>query len=290
MISLRDIRRQIQSVRKISHITRAMKTVSAIRLMKVQGQVVRQRPYARKLRDVLADLITRTKADSHPFLSQPITNEQSGGKTSIVCLALGSDRGLCGPFNSNLVSEIQRFLVRQTGHCVELQIAGKKLRELLRTRRIKIDKYHADLQTSKDRIKTLGEELKKRYLQGDISELWCIYTEFRSSSRQQVTSEMLLPICASSLTDATLFPEYHYEPDVHSVLNQVLPMFFSRQWHRVFMESEASEHATRMRAMDMATVNAGDMIDQLTMVLNKARQELITRELSEISTAAEAVR
>jgi F-type H+-transporting ATPase subunit gamma len=294
MIPLRDIRRQIQSIRKISHITRAMKTVSAIRLRKVQGQVVRQRPYALKLRDIVSDLVQRTAARAHPLLQVAGKPEILNPKpeTPVVVLVLGSDRGLCGAFNSNLVLELKRFLKARQGQPVELVVAGKRLRELLHSRKVKVDRdlagFFQDL--SYDTVVKLATDFKTRYLAGEVAELWCVYTAFKSTVRQQAVAELLLPIGVEKLSAEPLFPEYRYEPDEFTVLDEILPMYYTREWWRVFLESEAAEHITRMRAMDMATVNAGEMIDDLTLVLNKARQELITRELSEISTSAEALR
>jgi F-type H+-transporting ATPase subunit gamma len=311
MIPLRDIRRQIQSIRKISHITRAMKTVSAIRLMKIQSQVVRQRPYALKLREVVTDLISRTATRAHPMLRSPIAECSPSSDTyltssgrghdaescplpegRIVCVALGSDRGLCGPFNNNLVLNIQQFLKVHSDRKVELVIGGRRLRDLLRSHKAPLGHVLPDFYEAInfEKVVRLAEGFRDRYLSGEVDELWCIYTEFKSSARQQVTAERLLPISAEALTEEPLFPPYRYEPDEFSILDSILPMYYNREWWRITLESQASEHITRMRAMDMATVNAGEMIDDLTLALNKARQETITRELSEISLAAEALR
>jgi F-type H+-transporting ATPase subunit gamma len=301
MIPLRDIRSQIQSIRKISHITRAMKTVSAIRLRRVQGQVVRQRPYALKLRDIVADLVQRTAARAHPLLREARKSETAEAKfeipdskreTPVVLLVLGSDRGLCGAFNNNLMAESLKFQYEYSGRELQTVVFGKKLIDLMQSHHRpmsrKLPGFFQGM--TYDKVAALAREFLEQYLAGRIGELWVVFTEFRSTARQKVKAEQILPIGVEKLPAEPLFPEYRYEPDEFAVLDEILPMYYNREWWRVFLESEASEHITRMRAMDMATVNAGEMIDDLTLVLNKARQELITRELSEISTSAEALR
>ena len=324
MIPLRDIRRQIQSVRKISHITRAMKTVSAIRLMKVQQQVLKQKPYATKLREVVADLVARTAGAAHPMFmpkaGSQIPNPKSKiqnpdvGRKPIVVLALGSDRGLCGAFNNSLVFEIEHFLTRhqfrspqpssspgrgregkeegEGRQVVQLTVVGKRLRDLARSKRVPVahDMIGFWLDLTYEKVIQLATGYRDDYLAGRIAELWMIYTEFKSSARQAVTAEQVLPIGAEKLPAEPLFPEYTYEPDAFTVLDSVLPLYYNREMWRIFLESVASEHMARMRAMDMATVNAHEMIRDLTLTLNKARQEIITRELAEISSAAEALR
>jgi|GEM_PF-27742 F-type H+-transporting ATPase subunit gamma len=326
MIPLRDIRRRISSVRRISHITRAMKTVSAIRLMKVQTQVVKQKPYATKLRELVSDLVQRTSGNLHPLLGQPTADSsqltanslqpQSAGRGPIVCLVLGSDRGLCGPFNNNLMAESLKFRAAREGREVHTVVFGKKLIDLMQSHRRPVTRrftgFYQDM--TYDKVAALARDYLQQYLAGRIGELWAVYTEFRSTARQKVKAEQILPIGVLKNDDLRitnddskkspsfdirhptlpraepLFPEYVYEPDPFGVLDRLLPQYYLREVWRIFLESTASEHMARMLAMDMATINAGDMIRDLTLTFNKARQESITRELSEISTAAEAFR
>jgi F-type H+-transporting ATPase subunit gamma len=322
MIPLRDIRRRISSVRRISHITRAMKTVSAIRLMKVQTQVVKQKPYATKLRELVSDLVQRTSGNLHPLLGQPTADSsqltanslqpQSAGRGPIVCLVLGSDRGLCGPFNNNLMAESLKFRAAREGREVHTVVFGKKLIDLMQSHRRPVTRrftgFYQDM--TYDKVAALARDYLQQYLAGRIGELWAVYTEFRSTARQKVKAEQILPIGVEAMRIAEcrlrnsefdnphselarpepLFPEYVYEPDPFGVLDRLLPQYYLREVWRIFLESTASEHMARMLAMDMATINAGDMIRDLTLTFNKARQESITRELSEISTAAEAFR
>ena len=333
MIPLRDIRRRIASVGRISHITRAMKTVSAIRLMKVQSQVLKQKPYATKLRELVSDLVLRTSGNLHPLLDQPTTDSspltadslqpQAAGREPsavsrkpIVCLVLGSDRGLCGPFNNNLMAQSLKFPSERPGREIQLVVFGKKLVDLMQSHHRPMSRKLSGFfqGMTYDKVAALARDYLEQYLAGRIGELWAVYTEFRSTARQRVKAEQILPIGVvrnddlrvtnddsignssfrirhSSLPRAEpLFPEYAYEPAPFEVLDRLLPQYYLREVWRIFLESTASEHMARMLAMDMATINAGDMIRDLTLTFNKARQESITRELSEISTAAEAFR
>jgi F-type H+-transporting ATPase subunit gamma len=301
MIPLRDIRKRIRSVEKITQITKAMKTVAAIRLMKVQSQVLKQKPYATKIREIVCDLVARTPANIHPMLvSGPSLNNNNlepgqykkRSRPLIIAFVLGSDRGLCGSFNNNLVSEVQRFLGSNKNAEIKLVVIGKKLRDLLRARgrEIFLEKINFYHNITFDKVTELSQKFLKEYKNGKIDELVAIYTEFRTTAKQKVTTEALLPIGIKKISAEPLFPTYLYEPDAFTVLDSLLPMYYDREVWRIFLESVASEYMARMIAMDMATINGKEMIDELTLTYNKARQESITRELSEISTAAEAFR
>jgi F-type H+-transporting ATPase subunit gamma len=301
MITVRDIRHRIRTVEKISKITRAMKTVAVIRLMKVQNQVLKQKPYALKIREIVSDLVAQTPSLTHPMLGQGNKTGQvdiqfGKGKQErrriITALVLGSDRGLAGPFNNNLISETQKFIELNRENDVRLIVVGKKLRDSLRAKKhplyLQLIGFYS--QMTFDKVQKLAHGFLNEYMKGTIDELVAIYTEFRTTARQKVTTEQILPIGVTTISKKELFPSYIYEPDSFAVLDQVLPMYYDREVWRIFLESTASEHMARMIAMDMATINGINMIRHLTLIYNKARQESITRELSEISTAAEAFR
>jgi len=274
-----------------------MKTVAMIRLMKVQNQVIKQKPYATKMREIVNDLVARTPKLSHPMLA-PITQDTSSPeqktqrKKRIIVLALGSDRGLAGPFNNNILFETQKFINLHKADEIRLIVAGKKLRDLLRTRKYPIDTELIGIYNNMtfDKVAKIADGYLKSYIAGNLDELYAIYTEFRTTAKQKVVTEQILPIGLEQVSNKELFPPYIYEPDAFTVLEALLPMYYKREAWRIFLESTASEHMARMVAMDMATINGVDMIRELTLSYNKARQESITRELSEISTAAEAFR
>lgn len=316
MIPLRDIRRRIRSVQKISQITRAMKTVAAIRLMKIQNQVLKQKPYALKIREIVEDLVARTPAVNHPMLNQSLCvkvgsmsrneSEQETSETKkrsrriVTILTLGSDRGLAGPYNNNIVAETLKFIETRHQDDIRLIVVGKKIRDIFRTKKhpVFMELIGFYLGMTFDKVQKLAHGFLNEYMNGEIDELVAIYTEFRTTARQKVTVEQILPIGVSDFTQKakstqnadSLFPSYIYEPDSFTVLDQILPMYYNREVWRIFLESTASENMARMIAMDMATINGINMIRELTLIYNKSRQESITRELSEISTAAEAFR
>ncbi len=301
MMTVRNIRRRIRTVENISKITQAMKTVAAIRLMKVQNQVLKQKPYALKIREIVSDLVARTPSLTHPMLGQgnkigqedvQFGKDKKESRRIITALVLGSDRGLAGPFNYNLISETQKFIELNRENEVRLVVVGKKLRDSLRARKCPISSELIGFysQMTFDKVQKLAHGFLNEYMNGTIDELVAIYTEFRTTARQKVTAEQILPIGLTAISKKELFPSYIYEPDSFAVLDQILPMYYDREVWRIFLESTASEHMARMIAMDMATINGINMIRRLTFIYNKARQESITRELSEISTAAEAFR
>jgi F-type H+-transporting ATPase subunit gamma len=264
---------------------------------------LKQKPYALKIREIVEDLVARTPTITHPMLSPQTANSQPltrlavapakrVGLRRIVALVLGSDRGLAGPYNNNLVAETLKFIEAHKEDDVRLIVVGKKIRDLLRARKysvfMELIGFYSDMTFNK--VQKLAQGFLNEYMNGDIDELNAIYTEFRTTARQKVTTEQILPIGFKGIPKKELFPAYIYEPAAFAVLDQILPMYYNREVWRIFLESTASEHIARMIAMDMATINGINMIRELTLVYNKARQESITRELSEISTAAEAFR
>jgi F-type H+-transporting ATPase subunit gamma len=188
--------------------------------------------------------------------------------------------------------ESLKFRNERPDRDVELVVFGKKLCDLMHSHHRPVSRKMLGFYQGMnyEKVAGLAAGYLKQYLAGEIAELWAVYTEFRTTARQKVRQEQILPIGAGRIPAEPQFPEYEYEPDPFAVLDQVLPMYYRREVWRVFLESAASEHIARMLAMDMATISAGEMIRDLTLSFNKARQETITRELSEISTAAEGFR
>jgi F-type H+-transporting ATPase subunit gamma len=268
--------------------------------------VLKQKPYALKIREIVEDLVARTPSLTHPMLIHGKKPEQAdaqfdkGKKESrriITAVVLGSDRGLAGPFNYNLIAETKKFIELNRENDVRLVVVGKKLRDSLRARKYPISSELIGFYTQMTfgKVQKLAHGFLNEYMNGTIDELVAIYTEFRTTARQKVTFEQILPIGLTAVSEkriakSVLYPPYIYEPDSFTVLDQILPMYYDREVWRIFLESTASEHMARMIAMDMATINGINMIRHLTLIYNKARQESITRELSEISTAAEAFR
>lgn len=284
MTTLREIRRRIRSIEKIRQITRAMKTVAMVKLMRFQAQCMRLKPYAQKMRTAIAELSERTQGQSHPLLSErPIIKR-------MLLVVLTSDQGLCGAFNHNIVNSASRFLEEHREREVELWTIGKRGRDGLGRQGYRIALEYTNFYRTmgfKDAAK-LGTMIKDRFLGGTLDAVVLVYNEFKSLVQQQVVREQVLPI--TIVREEPRFPEYIYEPDPFTVLDQILPLYLNTELWRALLESVASEHAARMNAMDAAAQNAYEMITDLTLYYNKARQAAITKELSEITTAAEAFR
>ncbi len=284
MTTLRDIRRRIRSIDKIRQITRAMKTVSAVKLMRAQVACQRLKPYSQKLSAVIADLSARTAERFHPLLAERPDVKR------LLAVVLTSDQGLCGAFNHNVVNATVEYIAAHSNTAIELWAIGKRGRDFLQRQGHPISREYIGFYKTmafKD-AEILSTMIQQRFLEGLLDGAVLIYNEFKSVGQQRVVREEILPIRVGTVVPQ--FPEYLYEPDPVSVLDRVVPMYLNTELWRALLESVASEHAARMNAMDMASRNAFDMITDFTLFYNKARQAAITKELSEITGAAEGFR
>ena len=284
MASLRDIRKRIRSVKNIRQITKAMKMVAAARLRRAQEAIIAARPYAQQLDGVIADLAERAGGElSHPVLvARPVKKAE--------ILLLTSDRGLAGGFNSNVIRRVSRVLFETEGqHETVLSTVGRKGNDFFRNRGYAIRKDYPGLATkpSYEAARQLAEELTQRFLSGEVDAVYLVYNEFLSVISQQVVQVQLLPLtglvpeAAEPKADAGgADVDFKYEPNPQAVAVKVL---------RALLESCASEHGARMSAMENATKNAGELIDDLTLHYNRTRQAVITNELTEIVSGAEAL-
>jgi F-type H+-transporting ATPase subunit gamma len=288
MPSLRDIRRRISSVKNTQQITNAMKMVSAAKLQRAQDRVMSARPYAERMQVVVEHLQTRVRAAVHPLL-MPRTE----GKTLL--LVITSDRGLCGGFNAT-VQRAAAEKIRELGggEQVDIITVGKKGRDFLMFRQFVLRESYLELftrQVTYAQAKEIADKLLTAYEAEGYRQVLVIYNRFRSAMVQQVTILRLLPL--STLEDAEDEPEepfdYIYEPSPSHVLDHLLRKQIEVQLFQAFLESFAGEHGARMTAMDSATENASEMIANLTLTFNRARQAAITRELIEIVSGADAL-
>jgi F-type H+-transporting ATPase subunit gamma len=286
MATLHDIKRRITSVKSTQKITRAMKMVAAAKLKRAQESITVSRPYAHRMRDLVNNLALRADTDGHPLL----TRGKSTGRIGLIVVA--SDRGLCGAFNSSIVNATLRELKTTfQGKEVELILVGKKCVELLKkqvgtVRDTYIETTEAQLLETAGRI---VEGASKAFVDGEFDEVYCLYNEFKSAIRQDVTLEKILPFEAAVVPEGERTTDYLYEPSEDLVFDALLNRHIKIQMHRVLSESAASEHGARMTAMDSATTNAGEVIDRLTLTYNRARQSAITTELIEVVSGAEAL-
>ncbi len=290
MASLRDTRTRISTIKVTRQVTSAMKMVSAARLKKAQDNVSHIRPYNNHLLGIIHDLVT-----SVPDLNLKFTDPGKGEK--VVLWVIASNRGLCGAFNSNVVKAVQNLLNTklkedyQKGH-VEIRVMGKQAQKLLTSKKILCSREENDLlqPTSYTNIAKLADELMSEYLQGKIKKAILIYNEFENAAIQEVQTHQYLPIDVPPVKAGSAMSEYFFEPDRQSIIDLLIPKTLRSLLYQAVLESVASEHGARMTSMHKATDNASDLIKELQLIYNKARQTTITNEIIEISSGAEALR
>ena len=286
MPSLRDIRRRIASVQSTRQITNTMKMVAAARLRRAQDALFRARPYAEGLERLVGHLSVRVRGDVHPLLA---TGRRSGRGALLV---VTSDRGLCGAFNSNVVRRATQRILERPDVETGLILVGKKGRDFFRRMGISQVLYEQigvfqELEFEHARL--LADRVRGLYLEGNLDSVEVVYQEFRSAVRQEVVIRPLLPIAPREVPSEPIYP-YLYEPSEESLLDFLLSRYLVVQLWRVLLESFAAEQGARMTAMENATENADEMIEQLTLAYNKARQAAITKEILEVAGGAEAMR
>jgi F-type H+-transporting ATPase subunit gamma len=286
MPSLLDIRRRIRSVKNTQQLTKAMKTVSAAKLRRAQERVMSARPYADQLRNVLANLAGRVENIAHPLLE--IRPEE---RTLVVIVT--ADRGLCGAFNTNLIRATQNFLRENAkkGH-ITLFPVGRKGRDFFRRREVSITSDYVNFFNKLDygHAKDIAKTITDLYSEAKIDAVYIVYNEFKSAIQQRVSMEKLLPLGRADLGNVQDTPaEYIFEQPPQQVFDRLLPRYVEIQVYRALLESAASEHGARMAAMDTASRNAGEMIESLTLNMNRVRQAAITREIIEVVSGAGAL-
>jgi len=283
MPALIDIRRRIRSVKNTQQITKAMKMVSAAKLRRAQEAMFAARPYARKMLEVLNSLATRAHPDSHPLLRErPVER--------VLVVVVTSDKGLAGGFNSNIIRAAVRFLKSDelTGKRVELEMIGRKGRDFFRRRAwpIRAEEIGLFQALQFPRAQQVAHRLIRSYVEAEVDQIWLAYNEFKTVVQQKVIVERLLPIQRLALEPTEPAQDYIYEPDAKGIFDDILPKHVEIQVWRALLESAAAEHGARMAAMDAATNNAGDMIERLTLYMNKVRQAAITKEIIEVVSGA----
>ena len=290
MPSLIDLRRRIRAVKSTEQITKAMKTVAASKLRRAQERIVGARPFAQLMRRVLSDLATRTgEAAAHPLLAPPEAPE-----APVLLFVVTADKGLCGSFNSNLIRQGATFAV-EADREVAMGLVGRKGRDFFVRRgvdiRFEMVNLFNDLRYG--HAEAMAETAIEQYTSGAASGVSILYNEFKSVMQQEVVVDQVLPIPTLEASDdgetEAVSTDYLFEPPAERIFSDLLPHHVETQFFRALLESAAAEHAARMTAMDAATRNAGEMIDGLTLHMNKVRQAAITRELIEVVSGAEAL-
>ena len=290
MATLRDILRKIGAVKKTQQITKAMNMVAAARLRTTQGRMENFKPYAGKFAEVLGNLASGIDPEIHPLL---VKKEEV---SRVELLHFTADRGLCGSFNGNTVNAAQKWIKgqKENGRDCSLTLVGKKGRDFFRKQGANITESHIQIYGKIDIsfINQMTRGFITRYLSDEIDEVHMIYTRFISMAKQEPTLVKLIPIEPPQREAETeeKAAEYLCEPSAEELLIELLPKHISVQIYNAFLQNEVSEHAARMSAMDNATRNCSEIVENLTLVYNKARQAAITAELMDIVGGAEAIR
>ncbi|MDY6971608.1 MAG: ATP synthase F1 subunit gamma [Thermodesulfobacteriota bacterium] len=291
MATLRDILRKIGAVKKTQQITKAMNMVAAARLRGAQMRMESFEPYAAKFSEVLDNLASRMEPDIHPLL---VKKERI---SRIELLHFTGDRGLCGSFNTNLISFAEKWIKKQKANEVEcsLTTVGKKGRDYFSKRNYDIANSYANIYGTIgiSFVNQMTKGFVERFMSDEVDEVYMLYSGFFNLAKQVPTLTKLIPIEPPKTEEGqeeAVAAEYVCEPDPEGLLVDLLPQHVSVQILNAFLQNETSEHAARMAAMDNATKNCNDLIENLTLVYNKARQAAITADLMDIVGGAEALK
>jgi F-type H+-transporting ATPase subunit gamma len=308
MPTLLDYRRRVRSVKNTQQITRAMKFVAAAKLRRAQEGVFAARPYAREILRVLRSAAARMENISHPLLVRR-------GEDKILVLVLTGDRSLAGAFNSNVIRRAGEFMRENSSKKLELMVVGKKARDTFRKRGLAFAGEYLDVSAKVEfsKAKEIATKIADLYISGEVDAVYAVYNEFKNVMVQNLTVQKLLPIdpevveaekkdeersLASHAGPDSSLPmerapkggeflvDYIYEQPVDEIFKALMPRYLETEIFRILLESAAAEHAARMTAMDAATRNASELIDKLTLQMNKIRQAGITKEIIEIVSGA----
>lgn len=290
MATLRDIKLRIKGVKSTQQITKAMKMVAAAKLRRATESILNARPYAKKISVLLSHLVNEEDKNSNPlFAEREVKN--------IAVVVVTADRGLCGAFNTNILKEATRYVeeeIRQKGLEHQLYCLGKKGSDYFSRRNYNVAATYPGIfsQINYTTAQKLVDEIIPKYLDGSLDKVIIIFNEFKSIIQQKIVVEQFLPIASGDKkeTSENESANYIYEPDQKGIFNYLIPKHLKGQMWRVLLESNASEFAARMTAMDNATTNAKELIRTLSLTYNSKRQAAITTEILEIVSGANALK
>jgi F-type H+-transporting ATPase subunit gamma len=285
MASLKAIRKRIISVRSTQQITKAMKMVAAAKLRRAQEAVVQSRAHGAKLREVVAGLASEASVREHRLVRARTPESR------VLLVLLTADRGLCGGYNANLIRQSEAFLAR-TSATASLAIVGRKGHDHYKKRPIEVREQYVGIaaRALEDLARSVVARAVALFEAEEVDGVYILYSQFRSALSQVPTIERVLPIEPPAAEGEQAAREYLFEPSRAAVIEDLLPRYIEVKVFQALLESIASEHGARMTAMDSATKNASEMIERLTLEMNRARQATITKELMEIVGGAEALK
>jgi F-type H+-transporting ATPase subunit gamma len=280
LATLRDLKRQIASVKNIAKVTEALQTVSAVKFRKAEARVKRARPYAENVEQMMRD-VARSAGDDSPLLA--------GREGNTVAIAsVTADRGLAGGFNAQVLRQTVQFRRERDAQFVQVA-SGRKAVAFFRFRRIELEEAYTGFSDNPtyEKAREIGHALTKLFGDEEADEVYLIYNRFESALTQRPVIKRLLPVAPEDDEDAASY--FEYVPDADTILRKLVPRYVETMVWQALLESAAGEHGARMTAMKNATDNANDLAKDLTLQMNKARQAQITREISEIAAGAEAL-
>ncbi len=284
MANLKEIRNRITSISSTMQITSAMKMVSAAKLKKAQDAITAMRPYAEKLTELLQNLSATLDGD----VGGDYTSQREIKKVLVV--AITSNRGLCGAFNSNVIKEVKNRIDYYAGKQVDVFAIGKKGNDILSKLTTVIDNQSTvfdDL--TFDNVAQIAETLTQKFVAGEYDRIELVYNQFKNAATQIIQTEQFLPLAPIQSEQSAASGDYIFEPSKEEIVLTLIPKSLKTQLYKGIRDSFASEHGARMTAMHKATDNAKELKDQLTLTYNKARQAAITNEILEIVGGAEAL-
>jgi F-type H+-transporting ATPase subunit gamma len=290
MPSLIDLRRRIRAVKNTQQITKAMKMVAASKLRRAQERIMNARPYAVQMQRVLGSVAARVDPSIHPLLTQ--REPRADAKTLLIVVT--GDKGLCGSFNTNVIKSAGSFIVERPNQCT-LGLVGRKGRDFFVRRGFEVmfEQIGIFQKLRYEDAQAIGQTAVEAFLSGQVDRVMLVYNEFRSVISQRVVVDRLLPIRRAEIeqADQPAGPQtdYLFEPSAEKMFDRLLPRYVEVQVFRALLESNAAFYAAQMTAMDAATRNSADMIEQLTLYMNKVRQAAITREIIEVVSGAGAL-
>jgi F-type H+-transporting ATPase subunit gamma len=285
MANLKEIRNRITSVSSTMQITSAMKMVSAAKLKKAQDAITAMRPYAEKLTELLQNLSSTLEGE----VGGSYTKQREINKVLVV--AITSNRGLCGAFNSNVIKQAKVVADSYNGKQVDIFAIGKKGNDILAKTSTVIEN-HSDVYDNLtfDNVATIANILTEKFISGEYDKIEIVYNQFKNAATQIVQTEQFLPLAAVKSDKPVSTGDYIFEPSKEEIVETLIPKMLKTQLYKSIRDSFASEHGARMTAMHKATDNATDLRNQLKLTYNKARQAAITNEILEIVGGAEALK
>jgi F-type H+-transporting ATPase subunit gamma len=290
MPNLKEVKNRITSVKSTIQITSAMKMVSAAKLKRAQDAIIQMRPYAEKLQEIIGNVSSSLDATEGQYSAVREVK-------SVLIFAISSNRGLCGPFNANVVKAVHNQIKKYKGKNITVLCAGKKADDAFKKTEYNIKGTRLPKQLNEvydeltfERVSKVSERLMETFVEKQFDEIIIVYNKFKNAAVQEVTVEQFLPAISIEKTDNKSFSsDYIFEPDKAEIIQELIPKALKTQFYKAFLDSYASEHGARMTAMHKATDNAGDLLKDLKLSYNKARQAAITGEILEIVGGAEAL-